>query len=255
MKKHSFRVILGGVALAGLITAGSVAAATALTPVVSGGPAGSGPCATLAAAVKAGPTVANVRAFGDCEIARRMTTLAMLSSKISGSKTLTSPDAAALSAEVASTKSGLTALKATIDAETNLTALRAEVKQIAANFRVYVLVVPQVRLTIGADTVQASKAIFDKVNANLTKRIAAARAAGKNTTAAQADLDAMNTAVAQALSLTAPLPGKLLPLTPAQYNAGTAGPVISSARSALVQARGLLQAARKDAAACRDALK
>jgi len=255
MKKRSLRAIFGGIAVAGLIALSSAPVATATSPVVAGGPAGSGPCAILARAAKAGATVDNLRAFGDCEIARRMVTLATLSAKISGSKALTASDASALSSEVASTKSGLTGLKATIDAETDLTALKADVKQIATNYRVYLLVAPQVRLTIGADTVQATKTVFDKVNSTLTARIAAAKAAGKDTTTAQADLDAMNAAVSQALGLTSPLPAKLLPLTPAEYNGGTAGPVINSARAALVQARGLLQSARKDAAACRDALK
>ena len=126
---------------------------------------------------------------------------------------------------------------------------------IATSFRVYLLVAPQVHLVSGADGVVASQTSFAKVNTNLAARIAAAKAAGKDTTAAQADLDAMNAAVAQAVGLAAPLPAALLPLTPAQYNAGTAGPVIKNARTALVQARGLLQSARKDAVACRDALK
>ena len=63
----------------------------------------------------------------------------------------------------------------------------------------------------------------------------------------------MNAAVTAGRRLAGPLPAALLPLTPAQYNAGTAGPVLKNARAALVQARGLLQSARQDAVACRDA--
>jgi len=51
------------------------------------------------------------------------------------------------------------------------------------------------------------------------------------------------------------LPAKLLPLTPADYNATTAGPVIVSARTALGQARDDLKSALASARACRDALK
>ena len=40
----------------------------------------------------------------------------------------------------------------------------------------------------------------------------------------------------------------MLPLTPAQYNAGTAKPVLESTRDALTQGRGDLIAARNDAA-------
>lgn len=253
--KASPRSILAGLVVAGLLAISSATVVTAASPAIAGGPAGKGVCATAAAAVKAGASVGTLRAFGDCEIARRFTTLDNAATKISGSKVMTSADKSALSGEVASTKSGLTALKAKIDAETSLPALKLEVRQIATSFRVYLLVVPQVNLVNGADAVQATKAVFDKVNTTLTARIAAAKAAGRDTTAAQADLDAMNAAVSQALSSTAPLPAALLPLTPAQYNAGMAGPVLTNARATLVQARGLLQAARKDAQACRDALK
>jgi hypothetical protein len=249
------RSLIAGLAIAALIAVSSVAVVAAAQPVVAGGPAGAGVCATQAQAVRAGATVENLRAFGDCEIARRFTTLDNLASRVKGSRVLTSAHAAALSAEISSTRAGLTSLKATIDAETSLDALKAEVRRIATDFRVYVLVVPQVNLVNGADAVQATKPIFDKINTNLSARIAAAKAAGKDTTLAQTNLNAMNTAVSQALALAAPLPAALLPLTPAQWNNGTAGPVIKNARAALVQARSLIQAARKDAAACRDALR
>ncbi|MGD0018130.1 MAG: hypothetical protein ABSD62_02655 [Candidatus Limnocylindrales bacterium] len=253
--KTPTRSILAGLAVAALLVVSSAAVVTAASPAVAGGPAGKGICVVQATAVKAGVSIETLRAFGDCEVARRYTTLDKLSGRISSSKVLTSSDAAALSSEVASTKSGLVSLKAQIDAESSLDALKAEVRRIATDFRVYLLVVPQVNLVNGADAVQAAKAKFDDVSTKLTARIAAAKAAGKDTTAAQADLDAMNAAVAQAVGLAKPLPGALLPLTPAQYNAGTAGPVLKNSRAALVQARGLLQSARKDAQACRDALK
>jgi len=252
---RSVRNALAAFAIAGAVVISGATVVAAAGPAISGGPAGTGPCATQAAAVKAGATVDNLRAFGDCEIARRMTTLDKLASRISSSKVLTSSDSAALSGEVSSTRSGLTSLKSSIDAETSIAALKADVKKIAADYRVYLLVVPQVNLVNASDAVQATKTAFDKVNTNLSARIAAAKAAGKDTTVAQQNLDAMNAAVSQALSLTAPLPAALLPLTPAQWNSGSAAPVIKDARAKLVQARDLIKTARKDAQACRDALR
>ena len=253
--KTPTRSALVGLGVAGLLLVSSAAVVTAAGPAVAGGPAGTGVCRTQAAAIKTTASIETLRAFGDCEIARRFATLDKLSAKISSSKVLTSSHAAALSGEVGATKSGLSALKTQIDAETSLLVLRADVKKIATDYRVYLLVAPKVNLVNGADGVLATKTAFDKVSTNLTARIAAAKAAGKDTAAAQADLNAMNAAVIQAMGLAGPLPAALLPLTPAQYNAGTAGPVLKSSRAALVQARGLLQSARKDAQACRDALK
>jgi hypothetical protein len=103
--------------------------------------------------------------------------------------------------------------------------------------------------------VLAAQAKFATINTNLTARIGAAKAKGKDVTAAQADLNAMNTSVTAAVGLATPLPAALLPLTPAQYNGGTAGPILTNARTALSQARDDLKSAIASAKACRDALK
>ena len=246
--------LIAGLAIGGALALSSVAVVTAASPLIPGGPAGKGVCATESAALKPPVTVDALRAFGNCEIERRFTTLTALSSKVTSSTTLTTSDAAALTAEIGATRTGLTDLKATIDAETAVPALKAEIARIATDFRVYLLVGPQVNLVSGADRVVASQSMFTKVDTNLAARIAAAKAAGKDTTAAQSDLDAMNAAVTKAVGIATPLPATLLPLTPAQYNAGTAGPVLNSARAALVQARDLLKSAVQDAKACRAAL-
>jgi hypothetical protein len=235
-----------------LLTSSGVAVAAKAT---TGGPAGNGVCAAESAARRAGPTVDTLRAFGDCEITRRFATLTTLSTKITASKVMTSSDAAALKAEIDSTRSGLTDLKATIDADTSIATLKLDIVKIATDYRVYLLVVPQVHLTNASDAVLAAQTKFAAVNTNLAARIATAKAAGKNTTAAQVDLDTMNAAVAAAAGLASPLPAQLLPLTPAEYNAGTAGPVLAAARTAIVAARNDLKSAVADAKACRAALK
>jgi hypothetical protein len=242
-----------GLALGGALVLSSVGVVAAVTPPV--GPAGNGVCAPQATAMKTGATVETLRAFGDCEINRRFTTLDTLAAKITASKVLTTSDAASLKTEIASTKTGLTSLKATIDSETSVPALRVDIPKIAAEYRVYLLVAPQVNLVSAADGVLAAQTRFADVNTRLAARIAAAKAAGKDTTAAQTALNAMNAAVTNAVGLAQPLPAKLLPLIPAQYNAGTAGPILTSARTALGQARDQLKAAVASAKACRDALK
>jgi hypothetical protein len=249
--KTRMSTLIAGVAIAGAVAFSSAAVVTAVAPLIPGGPAGRGVCAAQFTALKAPVTVDALRAFGDCEIQRRFATLA---TRVSDSKALTNSDAAALTAEIGATKTGLTGLKATIDAETSIPDLKADVVKIATDYRVYLLVGPQVNLVSGADRVVASQTVFTKIDTNLAARIAAAKAANKDTTTAQIDLVAMNAAVTQAVGLATPLPATLLPLTPAQYNAGTAGPVLNSARTALVQARDQLKSAVQDAKACRAAL-
>jgi hypothetical protein len=254
--KASPRSIAVGLSLAAVLAVSSAAVATAASPApVAGGPAGNTVCLPQREAFRAGASAETLRAFGDCEINRRFATLDTLSSKVSSSKVLTSAHAAALTGEISSTRGGLTALKARIDAETDLTALKADIRRIAMDFRVYVLLVPQANLTTGADAVAAAQPRFADIDTKLSDAITRAKAAGKDTTAAQGHLDAMDAAVAQAVSLTSGIPDRVLPLTPAQWNSGTAGPVLTDARTKLVQARGLLRTAVQEAKACRDALK
>lgn len=199
--------------------------------------------------------VGELRRFGDCEIDRRLALLGRLSVRVEGSTTLTAADRTALSTQIASTASGLSALRDTIDHETDLAALKADIKKIAIDYRVYLLVAPETTLVIRADRLQAAYVRFENVEQRLANAIAAAKAAGKDVTRAQSDYDAMVSKVDQAESLLAPVVGSIISLTPADYNAGTAGPALKAARSTEVQVAGLFRAAAVDARACAAALK
>lgn len=253
--KKGIPAIFVALAIAGSMLLATAGVATAVSS-PGGGPAGTGPCATLVTTAKGpGATIEGIRAFANCEINRRLATLADLSAKVAASKAMAGSDASALATEIAAEKSGLTALRTRMDSETALLALRADLVRIVTDYRVYVLVVPQVNLTIGSDVVLAAQSRFGQIGTALAARIASAQAAGKDTTAAQSALDAMNASVAAARALVTSLPAKLLALTPAQFNAGTAGPVLNAARTALAHARDDLKAATTDARACLAALR
>lgn len=239
------RNVIAAVGAAALVVVSSSSAGAVSSAPVSGGPLGAGTCAAQALAARTHGTVPALRSFGDCEIGRRQTTLADLTSVVNGSQALTTAERAALTAEIGADSSGLAGLKTAIDGQTRLPALKLEIVQIASKYRVYLLVAPQVYLVDAAEDVLALQPSFTQTATVLAGRIATAEADGKDVTAAQAALASMNAEVAAAMALASPLPGKLLPLTAAQWNAGTAGPVITAARAALVSARGHLQAAVK----------
>lgn len=232
------------IAVAGMTVGVGVVDAVATAP-VSGGPAGAGPCAAQAATARVAVTPAALRAFGDCEIERRIVALGRLSAAVDASTGLTPADAAALTSDIDAARSGLTALKTTIDGQARIAPLRAAILKIVTGYRVYVLLGPQVRLTIAADGVLALKPHFDSLSSTLAVRIAKAHANGKDVTAAQAALDAMNAAVARAQVLASPLPARLLALTPAGFTTGGAAE-LRTARVALVGARDYLKAAAQD---------
>jgi hypothetical protein len=255
--KLAFRGTLAAVAVGGLLVIGTVGPASAaqsvspLPPEGNQAPGARQCAAELAAAKDNG--VGNLRKLGDCEIDRRLVTITKLQGRVTAARGLTGADRAALQSQLADDASGLTALRATIDGETNVTALRADLKQIVTKFRIYVLMAPETAEVIAADTELAAATRLGSVESRLQARIDVDKAAGKDVTQAQLDLDAMQKALAQVSPLVLGVPAAVLTLTPAQYP-GTAGPILASSRTSLRTGRGLLAGARADARACRTAL-
>ena len=248
--KLGIREAVASIAAVAILVLPQASMAVAASPApIPGGPAGAGVCSAQAATARSGGTVAALRAFGDCEVARRTTTLGELTATIDASKVLTAAHKSTLASEVGATAAGLATLKASIDAAATPAVLKLRIVEIATTFRVYDLVVPQVMLTNAADGIVAMGPLFAGISTGLAGRISSAQAAGKNTIAAQAALDAMNVATATADASASPLPAGLLALTPAQFNAGTAGPVLRSARASVVSARDQLKSAVADARA------
>ena len=253
------RGTLAAIAVGGLLVIGSVAPTLAaqvpspLAPEVNGA-VGARPCAATRTAAKDNG-VASLRKLGDCEIDRRLDTITKLKGRVANASVLTDADRATLQSQLTADTSGLTALRAQIDGETDITALRADLKKIVTDFRIYLLMAPKTAAVIAAETELAAVARLGTVNTKLQARIDAAAAAGKDVTQAQADLDAMNAKVVQVSPLVQGIPAAVLPLTPTQFNDGTAKPILASSRTSLRAGRGLLAGARADARACAAALR
>ena len=246
---------------AGLLVAGSFASVNAASP--SASPSTSASTATAAGhrfcipewtAAIAQPRVDRLRAVGDCEINRRFVTLDSLTHLVNTSDVLTSEHKIDLRdvnstnpASFAATRSGLTTLKSSIDTDTTVAALRTDIAKIAPDYRVYLLVVPKTYLVSASDAVEKASARFGPLASELQNLINLAKADGKDVTAAQAALDDLNAKVSQVNSLIGPVANSLLPLSPSDWNNGTAKPVMSSARTTIHQSRDLLVAAGKDA--------
>ena len=175
-----------------------------------------------------------LKARGDFEIDRRLRTLADLSRRVHDATHLTADDRDALTTQLAAETSGLTALKAKIDADTDLATLRADLRDIVTQYRVYLLMDPKVHLVIGADRVLAAADAFDKVFAKLDGK------PGVD----QAKLADAKAKVAEARKLAGAVPGAVIPLQPPDYPGNR--PALLSARDSLRTARQDLRAARVD---------
>jgi hypothetical protein len=232
-----------GLVLVATAGAGNVAAADAKAAPNDGAYL----CTAARIAARAHPTVPNYQALGDCQIDRRLATISTLQARVAASLTISANDKAALASELSSTAPGLTALRSTIDADTTLDELKADLPKIYTDYRVYVLVARQVSLVRAADGVAAADARLATTAGQLQAAIDTAKAAGKDTTKAEADLAAMNAALANAAAAVNGLSASILALTPAEWNAGTAGPALDAARAAIRTAQAQLVVARRDA--------
>ena len=238
---------LGGAVLAGgaLLSAVAPVAAAGNTTTTA---THAGPCAAEQAAYKASETTQNGIALGDCMIGQRLTYLSKATARVQGSKTLTSTDQSALATILSNDTNGLTALRTTLDGETSLSAVQGDLHAIVSQYRVFALAARQVALVSQADAVSAAVARYTgTVSPRLETRIQAAAAKGRNTSAASEALTAMNRAVSAASSDVSGLSARVLALTPAQYDAHQARPVLVRAGTAVLRARAQLLDARADA--------
>lgn len=95
-----------------------------------------------------------VISYGDARITERQAALTKLGSVISeraSDKHITSDQANALQADVTTNQTGLEALKTKLDAETDATAARRDVKSIYEQFRIYAVVLPRDYRTLELD--------------------------------------------------------------------------------------------------------
>ena len=201
------------------------------------------PSVTVSAA-----TVSTVAQRCNNAIAQRFTQIDQLNNQMAAAKALTSAHQATLSGELANSRSGLANLQSQITAATTLAQLRTLCPQIVTGYRIYVLETPKVHLTMAADREGSVTTSLQGIGTKLQAAVTAAQGKGQDVGNAPALLADFNTKVADAGSKASGASTQVLPLTPAQYNAGSALPVLESARDALVQGRSDLIAARSDAA-------
>jgi hypothetical protein len=244
---------LGAVAVVAAAAVGTVSAASPAPSAVTAVD-GHRFCVTEWLALRANQTVETLRAVGDCEINRRISTLNELDARVASAPQFTelhrnqlrkanNVNPASFEAE----KTGLAALKTKIDGETDLSTLREDLRNIAEDFRVYLLVVPKAHLVGGADAIDKATDKLTEVAGKLGGLIEKAKANGKDVTRATALLDDLRSKTSQADSVIAGVADSIMPISPQDYNAGPGKTALETARGKVVQGRDLVKAARADA--------
>ena len=192
-------------------------------------------------------TLRQVQVRSANEIARRQAALAArLTLVTTGSPALTGPDRAGLETLIRNDQSGLAALGGRIASDTDLGTAQADQRQIFTGYRVYALVLPQIRL-VRADDALITQALPQLTDAR--SRLAAELARSGRTEQAAATMADLDRQVQTIRDDTSGLSAKVLALTPAQWNADHG--VLAPARQSLLSARAALARARADIATVR----
>ena len=224
---------------------------------------GASPALAASAAAQTDPPTASARPAGDAALARiqatseaqidrRLGALNAALAAIAGNPVLTSGDKATLTTILTNDVSGLTALRATIAADTTAAVAREHEATIFTGYRVYALALPQVRFASAADGITGA-AIPALTNAQKTLAdLLAGVDSGKNTPAVQARMADLATQLGIATSKTDGLAATVLGYTPAQYNANHA--LLAPSRASLAAARTALAKARADVLAVKTAI-
>jgi hypothetical protein len=127
--------------------------------------------------------IPRIKTHADQEITRRIQGLNKLIARVNDMKKVSASVKSSLAAEVQTEIGNLTSLKAKIDAETDLTALRTDVKSITQSYRIYALIIPQGHILATADRALSIVDLMTAAAAKIQTRIDADKAAGKDVTA------------------------------------------------------------------------
>jgi hypothetical protein len=172
----------------------------------------------------------------------RLPALSAARADVTGNGHVTDGDGAALVSNIDETTARLNVLAGEIKADTDLAALRDHCRSIFEDNRVFALVLPRTRLVVGADTAVDAGGKLSDVAGKLADAIKAAEAAGQDVHQAKLDLDMMKAQIASGVAAAGSIPGSVLGLTPADWNANHQ--VLTPAHQSLREARTDLKVAR-----------
>lgn len=190
-----------------------------------GGPGASAAAPSTAAAARLRPSAAgcgatqladDIATVGQ-DLSERVTQLNSLTNEANNSAGLTSADKATLLSDLSNELAGIQALQAKVPTDTTCAAVRADGRAMVVNYRVYLVMTPQVHLTNSADTESNLAGRLAVIEPALQDAINAAAAKGQNVAAAQADYNDLVSQVSAAEADTSGIAASVLGFTPASY--------------------------------------
>ncbi|MEI6864110.1 MAG: hypothetical protein WCK46_01930 [Candidatus Adlerbacteria bacterium] len=204
------------------------------------------PVATVTMSASA---MAAAKARGDKELDRRIAALTDVNARIQTMQKVTDAFKQNLATNIQTQITGFAALKSKIQADTDAGVLKADVTSITQSYRVYALILPQVRIAAAADRGVLIAEMMTTLGNKLAARIQAAGKGGADVTALTASLNDLGAKISDASTQAQASVSTSAALTPdggdkTKMASNTA--TLAKARANLAAAEKDFQAARKD---------
>jgi hypothetical protein len=196
-------------------------------------------------------TLNTLKARANTEVQNREAVLAKLAQRVQDARDLAPSDRTALSTLISNDESGLTSLDARIQADSTLATARVDAMRIVTDFRVYVLVEPQVHMVIAADRITDISAKLLALEPKLKQAIQDAKLTADQRSDAEKALSDFAKQVETTADDVSGVSASALALTPAGYPGNST--TLQADLSKLHAARAALSDARKDVDTIRDA--
>ena len=189
------------------------------------------------------------------QIDRRIGDLGTAKSRAQNATALTDSHLGTITSIIDSTETGLGELAVAIEATDDRATLVELCTSIATDHRVYLVVLPQTHLAIGADRVEAATDRGDELIATFDAAVDAAIQAGADVTEAVALRNDAAAHLADAATTAAGVGDQVLTVTPSSWNDGPGQTVIQDSRTAVRSGHEDIKAGIQDGKAAIEALR
>lgn len=181
-----------------LLLPGLTVLAMVLTYANSGPIALATDAASPAATSQQAAQISNLQARGDREIDRRLASLNEVATKINLLLKLTPNEKTALTTQIQGQITSLTALKAKIDADTDLTTLRTDLQSVVKSYRIYAVYIPEIHILAAADRLDSVIDQLTKLQATLQTDIQSEQAQEQSVSLMESEISIIQSKLADA---------------------------------------------------------
>ncbi len=202
--------------------------------------------------------ITKIKDAADKEITRRIEVLNKAIARLGEIKKLSSTEKTVLTDKANAVITDLTALKAKIDADTDLAILKTDRQGITKNYRVFMLIIPQIHIIAASDRINTTIDLLTDAATKFDTSISDAKTAGKDVASLETLLADMNAKLGDAKTKSDAASAAVSALLPD----GGVQAKIDANKKALTTGRDDIKAAikdlidaRKDAGSIKDGLK